>query len=392
MRSWSRLTMRRNRSASIWYSNSLQQAVDGEHEAVGPFRAQLARVEHGARRLDRRLHERRRKLVLPENRLERRLLWNDRLNRLSLDRQDDVGARTRRRGRVALTLAASGPRAVAASATSAAEWMSLACLRSIATPGSVAYPAEPASPPSAFGDGNLDDFTEFHGPAVERRRLISPLFRRDEKLRVVDGVQSQADRRRNHAALLVDCYVEDASLPGLIEICIGTRGTSCRIGVAGMTPASSDVKTFCRSGYGRCRRGWRRLFPPGLGLRIRRRRRGRRAEVDEARHQHAQIAQPAAHVRIINQAQELAELLLGAGIVLPVERSFRGSIAGARDVGQLPLAHFGERGADAGRRLGFGRLIHGIRGDDDCDGGFCLGAASEGQKAERSGTARSSGG
>ena len=69
-----------------------QQPVDGQHETVGPFGAQVARVENRARRLDRRLDERRRKLMPPQDRLEGRLPGNHGLDGLGLDGKDDVGA------------------------------------------------------------------------------------------------------------------------------------------------------------------------------------------------------------------------------------------------------------------------------------------------------------
>ncbi len=53
-----------------------------------------------ARGLDRRLDEGRGKFVLAEDRLERGLPGHDRFDGLGLDRQHDVGAHARRRGRL----------------------------------------------------------------------------------------------------------------------------------------------------------------------------------------------------------------------------------------------------------------------------------------------------
>ena len=84
-----------------------QQAVDREDETVRAFGAKLAQVEHRARRFDRRLHERRRQLVLREERVERRLPGHDGLNGLGLDRKDDIGT-DGRPGRVELPPAGRG--------------------------------------------------------------------------------------------------------------------------------------------------------------------------------------------------------------------------------------------------------------------------------------------
>ena len=68
-----------------------QEAVGRQHEAIGALGADVARVEHLAGRVDRRLHERRRQLVLAQQGLERRLARDEGLDDAGFDGEDGVG-------------------------------------------------------------------------------------------------------------------------------------------------------------------------------------------------------------------------------------------------------------------------------------------------------------
>ena len=124
----------------------------------------------------------------------------------------------------------------------------------------------------------------------------------------------------------------------------------------------------------------------GRRLRFDRRRRRRRggagAELEEADGQHAQIAEPAARVRIVDEVEHGAELLFGCRPLLAVVGSLRRLIAGGGDLGQQALAHVGERGAHA-RRLRLARAIGRVGGDDGGDRRLGLGRPAEREQAER---------
>ena len=79
----------------------LQEPVDCPHQSIRLILAKLAKVEHRSRRVNGRLHEVRRKVVIAQQAIERGVRRHERIDDLQLRRQVDVGTvdrRGRRRG------------------------------------------------------------------------------------------------------------------------------------------------------------------------------------------------------------------------------------------------------------------------------------------------------
>ena len=106
------------------------------------------------------------------------------------------------------------------------------------------------------------------------------------------------------------------------------------------------------------------------------------AELEETDGQHAQIAEPAARVRVVDEVEHGAELVFGCRPLLAIVGSLRRLIVGGGDLGQQALANVGERCADAWR-LRLARAIRRVGGDDGGDCRLGLGRPAEREQAER---------